>query len=242
MRHTARLALTLSLLALVQACSSGSGSSSATGGTGFLTLEATDKPFDHSLVVEASLGIDIVRIHQEDGGGGFLTLYEGPPIKFDLLDLQNGVVRTLVAAAPLPAGQYRQLRLHVSSGRLELTNGNVYTTEDGSLELTSQDTSGFKVFVDPPISIADQLSSNLLLDFDLTKTFKPVPGDDPENAAKYHLHPVIRAANLGLAGTLSGTVVADDGSGNLLGVDMATVYVLHEGSMNPDDAVASTGS
>ncbi|MEE8468238.1 MAG: DUF4382 domain-containing protein, partial [Planctomycetota bacterium] len=223
MRHTARLTLAFLLLSMVPACSGG-GSASATGGTGFLTLEATDKPFDHSLVVEARLGIDLVRIHRE-GGDGFQTLYEGPPLQFDLLDLQNGVVRTLVAFAPLTAGRYRQLRLHVSSGHLELTNGNVYTTGDGSLELTSQDTSGFKVFIDPPLIVADQISYKLLLDFDLTKTFKPVPGNDPENATKFHLHPVIRVANLGLSGTLSGTVVADDGSGNLLGVDMATVYV-----------------
>ena len=69
MRHTAKLALALSLLTVIQACSGG-GSASATGGTGFLTLEATDKPFDHSLVVEASLGIDLVRIHASDFAQG----------------------------------------------------------------------------------------------------------------------------------------------------------------------------
>lgn len=244
MRHTAPLAVALTLLSVVPACSQGGGhSASATGGTGFLTIEATDKPFDHSLVEEARLRIDHVSIEKPKGGKhGWLTLYEGKPLAFDLLDLRNGVVRTLVALAPIPAGEYRKMRLHVAGGRLLLTNGNVYTTDDGTLELKSQPTGGFQIYIKPSLTITDQVSYKLLLDFDLTKTFKPKPGGDPENAVKFVLHPKIRVANLSESGEMAGTVVADDGSGNLVGVELATVYILPEGSTNRDDAVASTGT
>lgn len=243
MRHTSPLAFALLLLPLVPACSGGGDTASTTGGMGFLTIEATDKPFDHSLVEEARLRVDLVSIQKPEGGeGGSLTLYEGKPLAFDLLDLRNGVVRTLVALAPIPAGTYRQMRIHIAGSRLLLTNGNLYTTDDGSLSLESQSKAGFKIFIDPPLTITDQVSYKLLLDFDLTKTFKPVPGDDPENAVKFILHPKIRVANLSESGELAGTVVADDGSGNLSGVELATVYILPEGSTNRDDAVASTGT
>ena len=247
MRHTASLAFALTLLTVVPACSRGaSHSASATDGTGFLTIEATDKPFDHGMVEEARLRVDKVSIEKPKGskGGkdGWLTLYEGKPLAFDLLDLRNGVVRTLVALAPIPAGEYRKMRIHIAGGRLLLTNGNVYTTADGTLELKKQPEDGFKIYIKPPLTITDQVSYKLLLDFDLTKTFRPTPKDDPENATKFVLHPKIRVANLSESGEVSGTVVADDGSGNLVGVELATVYILPEGSTNRGDAVASTGT
>lgn len=224
-------------------CSGGSGDAS---GSGFLTLEATDAPIDHALVDEAVIFVDRITIHAQatanDNVDGWLTLYEGSPVELSLLELSNGITQTLVNAERVPAGEYRQLRLHVTDAHIELVNGNLYTTDDGSLHLTSQDTSGFKVFIEPPIVVRDGFDENLLLDIDLGKTFKPVPANDPLNANSYKLHPVIRAVQLEGTGELTGVVTMDDGTGGFTPVEHASVYVLPPGVTDLDDSIASTAT
>lgn len=238
------LLLPLAFLALA-ACSGGSGGSgggSSSAGSGTLTLEVTDAPLDHELVEQATIWVDLARAHvdpsADDDEGGWIDLHAGEELEFDLHELTGGLTRTLADARALPAGTYRQLRLRVSRAYLRLVNGNEYTSESGTLHLTSTGKSGFKVFIDPPLEVVDGVDYDLLLDVDLGKTFKPVPANDPENAAKFNLHPVIRTANLGLAGRLRGHVVDVAGDG----VAQATVYLLPEGAEDPDEALASTAT
>ena len=223
------------------ACSGGGANASGAGpGRGSLSIEVTDDPFDHGMVSEAKVRVDLVRLHgsgSEDSG--WQTVFEGGPLELDLLELRNGVTRVLVQSAELPAGTYRKLRLRVASGVLVLTNGNTYTTADGSLHLTSTGTSGFKLDFEPAFEIRDGFSSSMLLDFDLTKVFKPVPASDALNATTYQLHPGIRVANLSTSGELRGVITTDDGATL---VEAASVYVLPAGASDLDDAVASTSS
>jgi hypothetical protein len=231
-------------LILSSACSGGGGGTSSGGGgsdTGVLSLEATDAPFVFDIVSEAQIWIDRITIFPSDGDDGAIVLYEGAPVELDLLALRNGVTRALVTHE-LPRGEYRQLRLHVTSARLVLVNGNVYSSEDGTIHFSSQDTSGFKVFVDPPIAITSDHEARALLDFDMTHTFHPIPANDPLAAQRYDLHPVIHVSNLGETGGIQGKVLQDDGSGGMAPVASATVYVLPPGDGDPDHAVATTGS
>ena len=230
------------------ACSSGGGGSGGDGfskeGDGELVIEVTDAPWVYEIVEEARISIDWVRIHADDEAPdddeNWIVLFEGEPVDLDLLELRNGVKRTLLHA-DLDAGLYSQLRMHVASAYLRLTNGNEYSTELGNLHLTSQDTSGFKVNVDPPIEVVGGLSRTLLLDFDLTKTFHPVPANDPLNAAKYQLHPVIRVANLSDSGEVRGVVyqLVDDVQ---VPVADAVVYVLPPGETDLENAIATTAT
>ncbi|TDJ74905.1 MAG: DUF4382 domain-containing protein [Planctomycetota bacterium] len=228
---------------VLASCSSGGG---GTSGFGFLTLDATDAPIDHALVEEAVIWVDRITIHREstadDSVDGWLTLYEGSPVELNLLDLTNGITRTLLSAKRIPVGEYRQLRLLVTAAHIELVNGNLYTTDDGSLHLTSQGTSGFKVFVEPPLEVRDGFDENLLLDFDLTKTFKPIPANEPLNANSFKLHPVIRAVQLEGTGELTGIVTEDDGMGGFTPVESASVYILPPGVTDLDDSIASTAT
>jgi hypothetical protein len=241
-RLTSLAAATLAVLAGA-GCSDGGGSSGGgPGGPGSLTLLATDAPFAHDIVAEASITITEVRIHREsDAESGFETLYDGDPIEFDLLELQDGVTRELFRV-DLPAGTYRQLRLVLSDARLELENGNVYSTDDDTLKFTSQATSGFKIFIDPPLEIVTDLAATVLLDFDLTKTFHPIPANDAENATRYQLQPVIHVANLSETGVLRGRVTRDDGVGSQVPVDGATVYVLQPGELDLANSLRTTGT
>jgi hypothetical protein len=239
MQSSAAAFLTCALTVLAS-CSGGGGGGGASSGTGTLTITATDAPLDHAMVNEARIWIDAITIHREaDAESGFLTLYEGAPIEMNLLQLNNGVVQTLVQE-DLPAGSYRQLRLFVDRARLVLVNGNVYTTDDGTLTMPSLAQSGFKVFVDPPVQIVDAASTTLLLDFDLSKTFHPIPNNEPLDATTYSLHPVIRAANVSTTGEVRGVVTTGDGQGGFTPVEMATVYVLPPGEGDVGNSVAST--
>ena len=232
----------LTLLLCLSGCSGGSGGSSGGGGTGELIVEATDAFLPYSDVAAASVAITEVRIHQEAGASqGFLTIYSGPPRWLDLTDLRNGVV-AILARADLPPGSYRQLRLVYDQARLELSNGNVYTTDDGSLQITSQGNAGQKVFIEPPVEVVSGLSRTVLLDFDLSKMFKPTPANDPLNATKYKLHPVLRAVNMTTAGEIQGLVTKSDGGLGFLPSPDSTVYLLPPGEQDVLNSITTTGT
>jgi hypothetical protein len=241
MNRISRTCLTC-LVTVLASCAGGGGDGGAAAGTGSLTITATDAPLDHSMVTDARIWVNKLTIHTDaDADSGFLTVYDGAPIELNLLHLNDGVVQTL-AQHDLPPGAYRQLRLYVAHARLVLVNGNVYTTEAGNLTMPSLAQSGFKVFIDPPIEIVSAVSRTLLLDFDLGKTFHPIPNNDPLNATTYSLQPVIHAANVSTSGEFHGVVTSSDGQGGFTPVDQATVYVLPPGEMDIANSVASTAT
>ncbi len=227
----------LSLLPLVAACSGSAGP-----GTGRLDVVATDSPLDPALVERATIEVERIRIHAEtedEDEGGWITLYDGDPVEVGLTALRNGITE-LLASGELEAGTYRQLRLHLAGGRLELTNGNVYTVADGTLTTPSASTSGYKIFLDPAVEIPAGGVEQVVLDFDLTKMFQPIPGSDPLTASSYKLHPVVRASVTSISGQLRAVVRRDDGSGTLLGVPDALVHVLPPGEPDPANAIATS--
>ena len=236
------IALFLPLLFLIS-CGGGSSSADASSkGFGSISIEATDAPFDFAILKSAVVTIDKIRVH---GSGvaetGFMDLSLEKEIKLNLVNLRNGVTEFLLSDV-LPIGDYRQLRLRVTSGRIELTNGRVYSSEDGSLKLKSQATSGFKVFIDPPINIAAGEVTNVLLDFDLSKTFKAVPANDPENASFFMMSPVLRVVNLVNAGVIRGVIEEAAGAGLKLPVADAMVFLMAAGETDLDLSIAVTAS
>lgn len=211
-------------------------------GQGTLTVLATDEPFVYEIVTAATITVDRVSVHADanEEQDGFVVIYDGPPRVVDLFSLRDGLT-TQLAQANLDAGTYRQIRVRVTDAELRLVNGNVYSTANGDLHLTSQATSGFKVFVDPPIVIEDGISRTFLLDFDLTHTFHPIPANDPLNATTYNLQPTIHAANVSSSGEIRGDVVLDTIPTDQP-VANATVYVLPDGVTDVEQAVAVTAT
>jgi len=211
--------------------------------TGTLQVSTTDDPFPLDLVTEAVVHVTEVKVHRDaDGDSGFLSLPVAPGgLTIDLVTLRDGVTADL-AIGTLPVGSYAQARLVIDDGRLTLSNGNVYSTALSNLDLTSAGTNGLKIFIDPPIVVLKDQTTHLLLDFDLSKSFHSVPADDPPNATKFLLMPGIRATNVADNAELRGLVTKDDGTGQQVGVDTATVYVLPPGETDPANAVASTAT
>jgi len=228
------------LLLLFAACSNDGGGGSGMGG---IEILATDAPMDPSMVDSARIEVTKIRMHREtedELDSGWVTIFDGPPVEVELDRLRNGITE-VVASGSLEAGSYRQVRIHIGGGTLLLDNGNEYSSDAGNLDFPSAMTSsGYKVFLDPPVEIPAGGVEQVLIDFDLAKTFEPVPANDPENARRYKLHPVVRGAVTSISGEIRATVRRDDGMGTLVGVPDAMVYVLPPGEPDPANAVASS--
>ena len=227
---------------LAGSCGSGGGSSSSdtSGATSRIAIDITDAPFDHSLVKSAEIVIWDIKMHvQADAESGFINTFTGP-LRFDLMRLRNGISRR-IESEPLPEGEYRQIRLYLQSANIVLNDGREFSTEDGSLKMPSSAESGLKFFLDPPVQLVEGGLGRVLLDFDLTKSFKPVPANNVEHARSFILSPVVRAVT-DPSNSLRGVVMTDDGSGNSIPVELAVVYVLEDGETDLDQAIATTAT
>ena len=174
---------------------------------GTLTIKLTDTPFPIDTVQEANVTINKIEIRKaqsESDGNPFLVLSEDE-FNYNLLDLQNGITADLVTME-VPVGDYDLVRLYVSSASIKLKDETVY-----DLEVPSGDATGIKVFVDPSIRVVGGLTTELVLDFDVSQSFIP-QGDifTPAGISGFNFKPVIRAANISTSGSIEGNVLDSD--------------------------------
>lgn len=147
---------------------------------------------------------------EDAGGRPFIVVFDDPAGRdYNLLELRNGRVAELFEEE-LPAGHYTKVRIIVSGGWVVLTDGR-----DFPLRVPSGDRTGIKLRVDFEVYPDEQ--SELLLDFDLTKSFVPVPGGKIAQAGdirefKFRPSQGMRVANRSRTGDLSGEVVDADGN------------------------------
>lgn len=186
--------------------------------SGQLKVHLTDAPFPTDLVAEANVTIDKIEIRKasEDEGYPFITLTE-EKMSFNLLELTNGVTASLVDLE-VDAGSYDLVRLYVSEASVILSDGTEY-----GLSVPSGAQTGIKIFIAPALQVAGGLTTELLLDFDVSKSFI-VKGDitSSEEIEGFIFKPVIKASNLSVAGKLKGIV--SDTSG--VSIDGAQVSII----------------
>jgi hypothetical protein len=210
---------------------SGCGDSNAPGATGRLTVELADAPYPFDLIESATVVIDSVSVHLGGGSAehsGFVII-DRAARSYDLLDLQNGVTATLVDAE-VPVGKVNQIRLYVDHAAITLTDERVF-----ALQVPSGYESGIKIFPSPQIEIVSELTTELLLDFDVSRSFKPIP-NSPTRAPeieRFTFAPVVRVSNQSASGSLTGRVLGDGGTagdpGDDLPIEGASVTAYHDG-------------
>ena len=147
----------------------------------------------------------------DDGGSPWVVIFEGEKT-FNLIELQGGVT-DLLAEMEVPAGTYTQMRLIVTQGEIKIQDVEapfVLTVPSGAQ-------TGIKLRF--TFSVAAGGLTTLLLDVDLSRAFKPIPGgriDSPEDIREFRFTPslAMRLINLNNAGSISGTVttMVDDAS------------------------------
>ena len=212
MRTKFIFSLLMAMALIIMSCSDGEGSGSAEG-TGTLSVQLTDAPFPYELVAEANVTVYKVEARQvdndddsdddmnddssddtddssDDDNYPFITLMEDE-IDVNLLELTNGLTQQL-AEIDVPAGSYDLIRVYVKGVNVVLTDGTVY-----DLKVPSGDASGIKVFVDPAITVTSGLSSDLLLDFDVSKSFVAKGNlNTPAGLNGFNFKPVIKASRV----------------------------------------------
>ena len=206
--------------------------------TGRLTVQLTDAPFPYDLISEANITIFKIEARlqegsmeeedpeEQEGGNSFIVLSEEER-EVNLIELVNGLTETIVDI-DVPVGSYDLIRIYVKGVNVVLTDGTIF-----DLKVPSGEQTGIKVFIDPSILVSGEVSADLLLDFDVSRSFIPKGSSkDVSGIIGFNFKPVIKASNLTTAGTLSGLVstIEDEES---IGLEGATVTVFETGTLDP---------
>lgn len=190
----------VALIAFFTACSESSDKS----GTGQLVIKVTDAPFPIDMIESATVTITKVEIRKVcdticDGNPYIIVLEDS--LTFDLLTLRNGITDQL-SDIEIPAGKYDQIRLYVDRASLKIKDGGTF-----NVKVPSGQQTGIKVFIRPALAVEGGLTTELLLDFDLSRSFV-VRGNfnSPHGINGFIFKPVIRAVNNSTAGRILGMV------------------------------------
>jgi len=224
------------LLGLMYGCNGLFNNDDSAAKSGKIKISLTDAPFPSDLVEEVNVTIDMVRLKmagedetedselaETDDGSEFITLEVDET--FNLLALRNGVTVTL-GELEIPAGKYSEVRLHVVEAKIKL----VGVEGEMDIKIPSGSSSGLKIKIKPFLVIddAEAESYELLLDFDVSRSFL-VKGNMKKGEIKgFMFKPVIRATNLASAGSLSGLVMED-------GVEDSHLKNAHVYLISPED-------
>jgi hypothetical protein len=185
---------------------------SENGGKGTVVLSLTDAPFPVSLVDKALVTIDKIEIRstgtatatteeEDDNSSLFTVLYEGVGKEYDLLDLQNGITTELLSM-DIPAGSYDLIRMHITESNVVLKDGTKF-----NLKVPGGSSSGMKIKITPNLVIESGVESEVILDFDVSKSFVAQGNVKAKNGIKgFIFKPVLRAVCQKYSGIVSGKV------------------------------------
>lgn len=198
MKKTGLILLAASLLLFTGACDRiGNGD-----GQGKLVIKVTDDPFDISTIESATVTITKVEIKKVGDGvsdGNSFVVLSDDTVTVDLIDLRNGVTETLLDLE-IPEGEYDLIRLYVEEAGLKLKD----IADPYSVKVPSGRQTGIKLHINPSIVVSGGLTSEVLIDFDLSRSF--VLRGNMNNNNGFIFKPCIRAANLTTAGRVEGMV------------------------------------
>lgn len=172
-------------------------------GPGNLVVKITDDPFNISYIESATITITKVEIRKSGdfSENPFIVLSEDS-VTLDLLQLRNGVTAELLNLE-IPKGDYDLIRLYVDQASLKIKDQPVAYT----VKVPSGKQTGIKIFISPSISVGDGLTSELLLDFDLSRSFVMRGNMDHSAGVNgFIFKPCIRATNNSTAGRIEGVV------------------------------------
>lgn len=216
----------------------------STSENGRMRIQLTDAPFAYDLIAEANVTIYKIEARyvenddddmdegmdgEDDEGKPFVTLSE-EEMDINLLDLTNGVTETLVDME-VPAGEYDLIRVYVKGVNVVMKDSAIY-----DLKVPSGSQTGIKVFIDPPLVVAGGLSADLLLDFDVSRSFVARGNIRKPGFNGFNFKPVIKVSNLTTAGTLAGnvftTVTDSTGTTTTPGLEGAQVALIVADTVN----------
>jgi len=180
-------------------------------GTAQFSVKLTDAPGPFTAAVVTISEVSLM------GSGGKVTL-SSTPTTVNLLDLQNATL-DLVKDAVVPTGTYQELRLVITGGYVQLTDGTIYASSPsyaglpqgasvtGQLQMPSFAQSGLKVTL--PASALDVTGPQkiVLIDFNVSQSFGQAAG----NSGLWVMHPVIQGADIQTTGSVAVSLTLGNG-------------------------------
>ena len=177
---------------------------------GRLVIKLTDAPFPFDMIESATINIFKVEIRKVSEGDEEGYPYIELPLpddsnEFNLLDLRNGITADLVDMGIEP-GEYDLIRLYVDKAGLKVKDGDEFT-----VKVPSGPQTGIKIFMDPPLKVVSELTTDVVLDFNLEKSFV-LKGNayTPAGIKGFNFKPVVKAVNNTTEGTLAGEVYDEE--------------------------------
>ncbi len=169
--------------------------------TGNLVIQMTDAPFPIDLLSKAEVTIEKIEVRLAGSEENPFQILSEEEATFNLLDLVNGVTVEVINLE-IPVGQYDLIRLYIKDASVELNDGATF-----DMTVPSGAQTGLKIFINPSIEVVGGLTAELLLDFDVSRSFILQGNmDTPAGIKGFNFSPVIKAANLSTAGRLVGNV------------------------------------
>jgi hypothetical protein len=202
------LAAFAAVLVILSACEQTENDPLLTGeGKGMVVVKITDAPFPVDLVEEALVTIDRIELKKDtvndddsDNDSVFVVFEKDTTI--DLLQLSNGVT-AIMSKLEIPVGIYTEVRLHVVEASLKIKE----VDEPYNLKIPSGTSSGIKLKIRPALEVKEGEETELLLDFDVSRSFKVIGNDHGKKGIKgFIFKPVVRAACVLKTGRLEGIV------------------------------------
>jgi len=163
-------------------------------------------------------GSELVDEDADSPDTPWITVYEGE-ISFDLVQLRDG--RTdLLADVQIPPGEYNQMRVTVTEGWVRLIPEDDGDTDGREFPLHVPSGENSDIDLHLWFDVWPGQEKTLLLDVDLSRTFKPVPGGEingPAEIREFMFTPWLglRLTEMDRAGSISG-VVTEVGTNGLL--------------------------
>ncbi len=178
-------------------------------GTGTVVVKITDAPFPADMVAEANVTIDWIKLLKNDGNEGngndslsSVLIELEDVMTINLLALSNGVTEIL-SETDVPAGTYNEIRLHITDAGIMLKDSTIF-----DLKVPSGDASGLKIKIKPALEIGEDMTSEVLLDFDVSRSFV-LRGNMKHGYDKvvgFIFKPVVRAVASAVTAEIYGTV------------------------------------
>lgn len=194
--------LFLSIIVLASIAFFASCNKTNSDGPGRLVVNVTDAPFPIGDIESATVTITKVEIRDAecDCPDKFKVISDDT-VTFNLIDLRNGVIAELLDVE-IPQGKYDLIRLYVEDAGLKIRDGGEH-----HIKVPSGHQTGIKIFIEPALVVDGGLTSEVLLDFDLSRSFV-MRGNykRPADFNGFIFKPVIRAVNNTKAGRLEGMV------------------------------------
>lgn len=148
-------------------------------------------------------------------------------MQINILELQNGVT-ALLSDTEIPTGTYKMMNLYVSDLKIFTKTGDTITQK------MNNEQARIKILFRKKLVITGEQEQQLLLDFDIKRSFKMQGNMKSKGGIKgINFHPVIHAIPLAEASEIRGTV--SDSNGNKL--SNATIVLIQE-----NDTITSTFS